>query len=198
MPRFVRLMVVALVLVSLTAVQAGYVLRLFYDGYGPDSGNPGGFNNQTKTDPEQLRQLPGFPSGATRQYRLLDRLGSPVENESSLVPGDEGDFYGDFIRGYIEAPQTGKYKFFIRSDDQSKFFLSTDHTVQNRGANPICGVPGGGESYQPFVDDGIRSSGMISLEKGKKYYFEIYHLEHEVWDHLSVGWQLPDGTMERP
>src|SRR5690606_20284224 len=38
----------------------------------------------------------------------------------------------------------------------------------------------------------------VTLEAGKRYYIEAVMLE--IWgdDHLAVGWQLPNGTLERP
>ncbi len=38
----------------------------------------------------------------------------------------------------------------------------------------------------------------IRLEAGKRYYVEALQMEATVDDCLAVGWQLPDGTMERP
>ena len=38
----------------------------------------------------------------------------------------------------------------------------------------------------------------IRLEGGKKYYIEALHKENSGNDHLSVGWKLPNGTLERP
>lgn len=34
--------------------------------------------------------------------------------------------------------------------------------------------------------------------KGSRYYIEALHKEASGGDHLAVGWQLPNGTMERP
>ena len=38
----------------------------------------------------------------------------------------------------------------------------------------------------------------IRLQAGKRYYIEALHHEATVDDCLAVGWQLPDGTKERP
>src|SRR5690606_24980073 len=38
----------------------------------------------------------------------------------------------------------------------------------------------------------------ITLEAGKRYYIEAVMLEIWGGDHLAVGWQLPNGTQERP
>jgi hypothetical protein len=36
------------------------------------------------------------------------------------------------------------------------------------------------------------------LEAGKRYAIEALHKEGGGNDNLAVGWQLPDGTQERP
>ena len=43
-----------------------------------------------------------------------------------------------------------------------------------------------------------QKSALINLTAGKKYYIEAIHREGAEGDNLAVGWQLPNGTMERP
>ena len=38
----------------------------------------------------------------------------------------------------------------------------------------------------------------INLVAGQQYYIEALYKEDEGGDNMAVGWQLPDGTMERP
>jgi len=38
----------------------------------------------------------------------------------------------------------------------------------------------------------------IQLKAGQRYYIEALQIEGRVDDCLAVGWQLPDGTLERP
>src|ERR1035437_11018972 len=48
-------------------------------------------------------------------------------------PENIGDNYGAWTRGFIEAPQTGQYRFWIASDDDGEFWLSTrseEHTSE--------------------------------------------------------------------
>src|SRR5207244_10091900 len=40
--------------------------------------------------------------------------------------------YGSYIRGYLEPPQTGPYTFWISSDDDAEFRLSTDRSEERR------------------------------------------------------------------
>jgi hypothetical protein len=107
----------------------------------------------------------------------------------------EGTNYGSRWRGYVCVPATGNYTFFISSDDQSELWLSTDEQVNNKRL--IASVSG----HTPFGDYTkypSQKSALISLVAGRKYYIEALHKEATGGDHLSVGWQLPNGTMERP
>ena len=45
---------------------------------------------------------------------------------------NEGDNYGARVRGYICAPETGNYTFYISSDDNSELWLSTDDNPANK------------------------------------------------------------------
>src|SRR5690606_10671096 len=47
------------------------------------------------------------------------------------APDSAGDNYGQRVRGWIQAPQTGSYTFWIASDDQSQLFLSSTDRPEN-------------------------------------------------------------------
>src|SRR5260221_1187399 len=40
--------------------------------------------------------------------------------------------------------------------------------------------------------------GTIALAAGQRYYMEALHKEGSGGDNVAAGWQLPDGTQERP
>jgi len=69
----------------------------------------------------------------------------------------------------------------------------------NRSGGKTVGVNGnlGGESNQQ-VSPQIANYITKQLTAGKKYYIEAIHREGAEGDNLAVGWQLPNGTMERP
>ena len=46
-------------------------------------------------------------------------------------PKDAADNYGSRIRGYIFAPQTGSYTFWIASDDAGELWLASDDNPSN-------------------------------------------------------------------
>jgi hypothetical protein len=92
-------------------------------------------------------------------------------------------------------PQTGEYRFWIANDDRSELWLSVDATAQKkvkiaevRGETPYAKWPHTKEA----------ASLPVRLETGKRYHLEVVQKQHAGSAHLSVRWQLPDGTEEKP
>ena len=111
------------------------------------------------------------------------------------APIDVYDHYGTRMSGYICPPQSGNYTFWISSDDQGELWLSTDNSPDN--VQLIAEVDGW--TYPQVWDKyASQQSVEIYLEAGQQYYIEAFHKEHEGLDNLAVGWQWPNGTMERP
>jgi len=110
-------------------------------------------------------------------------------------PTNIGDLYGARYRGYICVPTSGKYTFWIASDDNSELWLSTDNNPTNKVR--IAFVTGwtNPRIYTKYTS---QQSVPINLIAGRNYYIEALHKEGNGNDNLSVGWQLPDGTLERP
>ncbi|MBA3971973.1 MAG: T9SS type A sorting domain-containing protein [Bacteroidetes bacterium] len=110
-------------------------------------------------------------------------------------PSNVADKYGSRIRGYICPPVTGNYTFWIASDNGSELWLSTS-------SNPSAKVKiASVSSYtlpREWTKYPAQKSAAIALTAGTKYYIEAIHREGDQGDHLAVGWQLPNGSMERP
>ena len=111
------------------------------------------------------------------------------------IPTDAADNYGARVSGYICAPATGDYTFWLASDDNGELWLSTDSTEANKAL--IASVPGW-TSPREWTKFPEQQSSPVYLEAGKKYYVEALMKEGAGLDNMAVGWQLPGGTMERP
>jgi hypothetical protein len=111
------------------------------------------------------------------------------------APTNFGVNYGQRIRGTICAPLSGNYIFWISSNDNSELWLSTDNTVANKVR--IASVTGytGVREWTKYPS---QRSVSIPLVGGRTYYIEALHKQGANTDNLAVGWQLPDGTLERP
>jgi hypothetical protein len=128
-----------------------------------------------------------------------------------------GDFYGTRMRALLTAPTTGNYIFWIATDDQGYLYLSTDDTPTTRRL--ICAEPQWGSVREwegnlerrtnataifPAMNPNLPANrsdyafGTITLNAGQRYYVEALQAEGQGGDNIAVGWQLPDGTLERP
>jgi uncharacterized repeat protein (TIGR03806 family) len=105
--------------------------------------------------------------------------------------------YGNRLIGYVYAPVTGNYTFWIASDDASELFLSTDATPANQVQ--IASVAQW-TNYQDWTAYPSQQSALIPLVAGHRYFIQALHAQGTGGDNLDVGWQLPDGpgTYERP
>jgi hypothetical protein len=106
-----------------------------------------------------------------------------------------GDNYGSRVRGYLCAPETGAFTFWIASDDRAELWLSTAEDPVNKVR--IAYVSGWTYSRQ-WEKYTTQLSAPINLVAGQRYYIEALLKEGTGGDHLAVGWQLPSGTLERP
>ncbi|QDP00214.1 glycoside hydrolase [Thalassotalea sp. PS06] len=111
------------------------------------------------------------------------------------IEADTGDNYGTRIRGYVCAPASGEYKFWIASDNQGELWLSTDEDPANKQK---IAYSSDWNNFREWDKYESQQSEAIYLIAGQKYYVETLHKEHNGGDNLSVGWQLPDGALERP
>jgi hypothetical protein len=118
--------------------------------------------------------------------RLLSLFESPSNLEEE---------YGARIRGYICAPQTGTYTFWIAGDNETQLWLSPDANPANKvkiAGHPTWTMP------RSWFESPSQQSAPVALIAGQRYYIEALHKEGTLDDHMAVAWQLPDGTMEAP
>jgi RHS repeat-associated protein len=167
--------------------------------------------------PEGSRQLPQ-PAGAGKLAREvwvdadalkpanlarvqdipLGTVPNSVGTLSSFeAPTDVADNYGQRVRGYVTAPVTGGYTFWIASDDQSELWLSRseDPSRRRRIAREDVWTPARTWNWHPS-----QQSDTVQLKAGQRYYIEALQKEGAGGDNLAVGWQLPGGSIdaERP
>ncbi len=132
---------------------------------------------------------------------LLSNANYPNNPASTTVipdfeaPDSFGDAYGQRIRGWIQAPQTGVYVFWIASDDQGQLFLSNNDRPENKAL--IAQVLGFTDAHNYTTEPNQRSS-PVTLQAGQFYYIEGIEVDQSGPDNISVQWQLPDGTIEDP
>lgn len=98
---------------------------------------------------------------------------------------DANNNYGARISGWIIPPQSGEYEFFVRSDDASQLYLSTDATEAGlqliAEETGCCGV---------FEESGApETSWPIALEAGRRYFIRGLYKEGSGGDYMQVAWR---------
>jgi parallel beta-helix repeat protein len=101
------------------------------------------------------------------------------------------DNYGQRIRGYICAPATGNYTFYVASDNTSALYLGTDNNPATK--TKIAFIDGWTNSRE-WTKYPSQQSVVVALEAGKSYYVEVLHKEGAGGDNLAVGWTIPGST----
>ena len=168
-------------LLMFTKVQAGSIYRYVYTGTNY-SGIPGTAVINLTTN----ASFPSFPDPSLSSELIQDTFDYPV---------NISDNYGDQSEGFLTAPETGNYVFWLASDDNSELWLSTDANPVHRVL--IASVPGYTTEYQ-WNKYGSQQSTPIPLVKGNSYYLQVLHKDATGGDNVAVGWQKPDGLVEQP
>ena len=133
---------------------------------------------------EYMVNATNYPSGPASATR-------PALFEVSSL----GDDTGARLSGYVTAPLTGNYTFYIAGDDRAELWLSTDDNPANKREIAECYYWVNARQWDWY--DGQVSS-PVRLEAGKRYYLEALIKGEGSPNHGAVGWRLPNGTFERP
>jgi hypothetical protein len=107
---------------------------------------------------------------------------------------DYGDNYGERIRGYLTAPVTGNYYFWLAASDSAQLWIANDGEPANKVLR--ASVSPGGTAPRQWNLQPKQRSPWLSLVAGQRYYIEILHKAGiGSGDNWSVGWlQDPTGT----
>ena len=113
------------------------------------------------------------------------------------APVDYGDNYGERIRGWITAPVTGNYYFWLAASNAAELWISNDAEPVNihKRAYVTTGTASkewnnAGETHQ--------KSAWLALEAGKRYYVDILHKAGLGSDNCAVGWAKPGEATSAP
>ena len=168
----------------------------------------GGFTDQitcTVVDSSQFCGAEGFIEmeryenvAGTSINNLITDVNYPDNPASTLVlnlfeiPVNSGNNYGARVHGYICAPETGEYYFWISGDDNVQLSLSTDDDPQNKSIIAFHNSWTSSREWNKFTS---QKSQPVFLTIGQRYYIEALVNEASGGDNLAVGWRKPqDGN----
>ncbi len=109
-------------------------------------------------------------------------------SSSFHAPVSRGENFGTRMFGWVHAPVSGDYTFWIHGDDNCELWLSTSRYPGDRVL--VASVP-------DWTDDGEwnkfpeQQSTTIPLVAGEYYFIEALHKEGAVGDNLGVAWSYP-------
>ncbi|MFZ2726013.1 MAG: ImpA family metalloprotease [Methylococcaceae bacterium] len=109
------------------------------------------------------------------------------------APVNIADNYGQRLSGYLRAPKTGKYTFWIASDDASELRLAANTDPATLSASPLAFVSGW-TNVNTWNTEPNQKSLSVNLVKGQYYFIEVLHKEGGGGDHAEVVWQAPAMT----
>jgi uncharacterized repeat protein (TIGR02543 family) len=132
-----------------------------------------------------LTSSTAYPSSPTGSVQLTSIEG----------PTNFADSYGDRIRGYVHAPVTGAYTFWLASDDVGELWLGT--SADPASARKIASVDGY-TNVREWTKYPSQKSVAINLVAGQKYYIEVLHVEGGGGDNVAVAWQGPGMAQSIP
>jgi Chitobiase/beta-hexosaminidase C-terminal domain/PA14 domain/Divergent InlB B-repeat domain/HYDIN/CFA65/VesB-like, Ig-like domain/FlgD Ig-like domain len=110
------------------------------------------------------------------------------------APTNWADNYGTRLRGYITAPATGDYTFWIASDDNSELWLAMNDNPTNKVKIAWVLDYTDPRQWNKFASQKAE----IALEQGQRYYIEALQKEGGGGDNLAVGWVKPGDASSVP
>ena len=106
------------------------------------------------------------------------------------TPTNWGEYHLTRMRGYLQPPVTGNYRFWIASDNSSELWLSTDaNPAQARRIASV--VRFGFVNPHQWSKYPSQRSELIPLKAGEVYYLEALAEQTDQAENLSVAWQVP-------
>jgi hypothetical protein len=111
-----------------------------------------------------IADLMAGTSNFAKRPSKTEVLGSLMESPSNI-----GDNYGLRMKGWLVPPVSGSYQFWIASDDNGEFWLSTDDDPAHKVK--ICRVDwASSRQWDKYPE---QKSMSVSLVGGQAYYFEV-------------------------
>jgi len=135
-------------------------------------------NIGTSSSVSSLTSISNYPNNPTSSI-LLTSMEAPI---------NQADNYGARIAGYICAPATGSYTFWIASSDNGELWLSTDNLPDNKQKIAYHTSWTSSREWNKYA---TQKSAVINLVKGQTYYIEALMKENINSDNLAVGWLKP-------
>ena len=141
-----------------------------------------------------------WTSGLTGTGVLSVPLHTPPSSTSTVnslaAPDNDGEQFGERLRGYITAPVTGLYTFFLTTDENAELWISASDEPARKLKRSF--LTNG--SVSPGVWDASTTQRSLSMRMtgARKYFVEVIRRETIGADHLQIGWLKPGESGTSP
>ncbi|MDQ8187298.1 DUF1800 family protein [Pelagicoccus sp. SDUM812002] len=105
------------------------------------------------------------------------------------LPRHWADYYGTRVRGFLIAPNTGDYQFYVSADDYARVSINTNSQSFD-GLKQIINSQGYSD-YLRWDRREDQASAPIRLNAGQAYPIELLHREKNGGDHAALAWKRP-------
>ena len=137
------------------------------------------YTNIAGTAVSDLVASPSFPGSPGRVFYM------PSFDTRTVYLDDSHENYGGRITGFITPTESTSYEFYLRSDDASQLFLSSNDDPGNLEMIAEETVGGG-----PFEEPGAQETSFArQLEAGQRYAIEVRFKEGTGVDLCQVAWR---------
>lgn len=119
---------------------------------------------------------------------LLHRPGATTALAQFQTPGHPATDYGQCVQGFIVAPESGSYIFYLAAQGAAALWLSLDDTPANKILAATVPAATGPNDWTQY---GSQKSGVVNMQAGKKYYVEAVMKGAVGENQLAVAWALP-------
>jgi hypothetical protein len=143
------------------------------------------WNNINGSAVSNLTSSPNYPNnpsstGTRPLFEMLTNLGNNI---------------GIRMNGYICAPATGSYTFWIASDASGELWLSSTSSPANKTRIAYNTNSTNSRQWNKYA---TQKSVAIALVAGQAYYVEALMKESNGNDNLAVGWSRPGQSTAAP
>lgn len=128
---------------------------------------------------------------------------------AGIDSNNTGDNFAGRYRGFVTAPVSGGYTFWIAGDDEAELWIADGSVRKEFGNQSVSLTNRYGKQRIAHVQDARfganftadedfdryapQRSRTVTLAAGESYYIEVLHKEGGGVDHVAVAWQPPGG-----
>ena len=128
-----------------------------------------------------LKSSSAYPSAPDTTSIISGLLESPTTLDSNQ---------GERLRGYLHPPVSGEYRFWLAGGDSAQFLLSSDEEPIHATSLITADASSGYRAFDTYTVD-VQRSISVTLQAGRKYYFEVVHQATTNTSRASVAWTIP-------